>query len=59
PLSIVKKLSIPDSHLDNTSNNVRHASSSSNLTTTTTATTPSSIRLVTSTGKSSPPTNLQ
>ncbi|CAF3366473.1 unnamed protein product [Rotaria socialis] len=58
PLSIVKKLSIPDSHLDNTNNNVRHASSS-NLTTTTTTTTPSSIRLVTSTGKSSPPTNLQ
>ncbi|CAF1338565.1 unnamed protein product [Rotaria sordida] len=56
PLSIVKKLSLPDSHLDNSNNNVRHASSSNSTTTTTT---PSSIRLVTSTGKSSPPTNLQ
>ncbi|CAF2635971.1 unnamed protein product [Rotaria sp. Silwood2] len=57
PLSIVKKLSLPDSHLDNSNNNVRHTSSSNSTTTTTT--TPSSIRLVTSTGKSSPPTNLQ
>ncbi|CAF3367285.1 unnamed protein product [Rotaria sp. Silwood1] len=60
PLSIVKKLSIPDSHLDNSNNNVRHTSSSNSTTTTTT--TPSSIRLVTSTGKSSSsssPTNLQ
>ncbi|CAF0891935.1 unnamed protein product [Adineta steineri] len=56
PLSIVKKLSLPDSHLDNSNNNIRHTSSSSNSTTTTT---PSSIRLVTPTGKSSPPTNLQ
>ncbi|UJR16377.1 hypothetical protein I4U23_003280 [Adineta vaga] len=60
PLTIVKKLSIPDSHLDNSNNNVRHtSSSSSNVTTSTTTTTPSSIRLVTPTGKSSPPTNLQ
>ncbi|CAF1003570.1 unnamed protein product [Adineta ricciae] len=57
PLSIVKKLSLPDSHLDNSTNNVRHTSSS-NSTTTTSTTTPSSIRLVTPTGKSSSPTNL-
>jgi hypothetical protein len=55
PLSIVKKLSLPDSHLDNPTNNLRHSSSNS---TTTTTTTPSSIRLVTSAGKCSPPTNL-
>jgi hypothetical protein len=48
PLSIVKKLSLPDSHLDNPTNNLRHSSNS-------TTTTPSSIRLVTPTGKSSPP----
>jgi hypothetical protein len=52
PLSIVKKLSLPDSHLDNPTNNLRHSSSSSSNSTTTT---PSSIRLVTPTGKSSPP----
>lgn len=43
PLSIVKKLSIPDSHLDN-----RHSSTTTNPTST-------PIRLITPTGKSSPP----
>jgi hypothetical protein len=39
---------VADSHLDNPTNNLRHSSNS-------TTTTPSSIRLVTPTGKSSPP----
>ncbi|CAF1311170.1 unnamed protein product [Adineta steineri] len=52
PVSIVKKLSIPDTHPDNSTkplgSTIRHSS---------TSTTPSSIRLVTpTTGKSSPPT---
>lgn len=50
PLSIVKKLSIPDSHLDN-----RHSSTPTTTNSTTSTTTPSSIRLITPTGKSSPP----
>jgi hypothetical protein len=48
-------LFLADAQLDNPNNNVRHSSSNSTITTTT----PSSIRLVTPTGKSSPPTNLQ
>jgi hypothetical protein len=55
PVSIVKKLSLPDNHSDNPNKNlgssIRHSP---------TSTTPSSIRLVTpTTGKSSPPTALQ
>jgi hypothetical protein len=55
PVSIVKKLSLPDTHPDNPNktlgSSIRHSP---------TSTTPSSIRLVTpNTGKSSPPTALQ
>jgi hypothetical protein len=62
---------LADSHIDSSTAIVRHPSSSSlpfnsslnatttTTTTTTTSSTPSSIRLVTSTGKSSPPTSLQ
>ncbi|CAF1316352.1 unnamed protein product [Adineta ricciae] len=54
-VSIVKKLSLPETHPDSSNKNV-----TSSLRHPSTSTTPSSIRLVTpTTGKSSPPTALQ